>query len=81
MGVALSLSPTKIIAEHLSTLREYARRALVQGEPLTLPEVEDKARRMEEFVALTTCYKCTGKEQVGLLYKELLNRNSPYLAA
>ena len=72
MSVAPSANPTKIIAEHLSTLREYVRRALMQGEPLTLPEEEDKARRMEEFVALTTCYKCTSKEQVGLLYKELL---------
>ena len=72
MSLAPSVNPTKIIAQHLSTLREYARRALVQGEPLTLHEVEDKARHMEEFVALTTCYKCTAKEQVDLLYKGLL---------
>ena len=81
MSVALSVSPTQIIAQHLSTLREYARRVLVQGESLTLHEVEDKARRMEEFVALTTCYKCTAKEQVGLLYEGLFNRDSPYQAA
>ena len=57
MSVALAASPTQIIAQHLSTLREYARRVLVQGETLTLHEVEDKASRIEEFVALTSCYK------------------------
>ncbi len=69
MSLATLANPTQIIAQHLSTLREYAGRVLVQGETLTLDEVEDKARRVVEFVALVTCYKCIATEQVSILYK------------
>jgi hypothetical protein len=68
MNGAELANPTQVIAEHLSTLRIYARRVLVQGETLAPHEVEDKAWRLREFVALTSCYNCTEKEQAGLLY-------------
>ena len=71
MSLATAATPAQIIAEHVSALREYAQRELVQGDHLSFYEIEDKDRRIMEFVALTSCYKCTAKEQVGLVYQGL----------
>ena len=44
MTAAASADPTELMAEHLSVLRVYATRVLVQGENLATSEEEDRAR-------------------------------------
>ena len=71
MVAAPLANPTEIMAHHLSILREYGRRVLLQGDALTLHEAQDKAVRMEEFLAIADSYGCTEKEMVGLLFNRV----------
>jgi len=72
MTTAPIANPTEIMAEHLSVLRAYAKRVLLEGEDLVTHEEQDKAGRLEEFLAIANSYKCTDREIVGLLYKGFL---------
>ncbi len=69
MRAAPSANPAELMAQHLWTLREYARRVLVVREALDSHEEQDRTIHMKEFMAIAGSYKCTEKEMVGLLYK------------
>ena len=68
MRTTLTADPTELMTQHLTCLRGYARRVLVNDEELLLHEEEDKSFRMRKFIAIAMSYKCTEKEMVGLLY-------------
>ena len=63
--------PKESIAQDLSVLREYARKAVGHGEELAPSEAEDRARRMEEFLAVGSSFSLTYKEMVLQIYNEL----------
>lgn len=71
MAELTTRDPRELMGEHAEALREYARRALVQGESLSPEEEEDKAARAREFMALGSTFKLTERELVGLVFRGL----------
>ncbi len=69
MVVATSADPKELMAEHLSALRDYAARILVNRDILTPREEEDRDLRMHQFLDMHASYQCTEKEEVSLLYR------------
>ena len=69
MAVAPLADPIELMAQHLRTLRAYARRVLIDRGTLEPPEDRDRATRVEEFIAIAKPHNCTEREVVGLLYK------------
>ena len=63
----------ELVAEHLTTLKEYAKRVMLHDQPLTAAEQADKAKRMREFLAIGSSFRLTEHEMVGLLFKDLLS--------
>ena len=64
--------PKELVTEHLEVLNEYATRVLLQNKPLTETEEADKARRIQEFMAIGGSFGLPESEIVALLCKELL---------
>ena len=71
MTTLMSGTPRELMTQHREALVEYARRALVYGEFLDQSEADDLAIRMPKFMAVGTSLRCTKRELVMLLYKEL----------
>ena len=69
---AASAHPKEQMADLLATLRSYSERVLVQGDPLSLSEEQDKSSRMSQFFQMGTDHKCTEREMVGLVYEGFL---------
>ena len=63
--------PRASVAQDISVLREYAGRAVVNGEELAPSEAADKGRRMEEFLAVGSTFNLTFKEMVLQIYNGL----------
>ena len=63
--------PKESITQDLSVLRGYAGRSVVHGEELAPTEAADKARRMEEFLAVGSSFNLTFKEMVLQIYNGL----------
>lgn len=63
--------PNRLMAQHQEALREYARRALKNGETLPYYEDEDKALRMREFLAIGSTFELSDKEMVVQLLRGL----------
>ena len=72
MRSAASAHPKEQMADLLATLRSYAKRVLVQGDPLSLSEEQAKSFEMSQFFSIGAEYKCTEKEMVGLVYEGFL---------
>ena len=69
---SLALTDTKgLMAQHVASVKEYARRVVLQGESLALYEEDDRAYRMQEFVAAGSSFRLTEKEMVLLIYRGL----------
>lgn len=64
-----SARPTQKMAQHLSALRVYAMRVLVDEDALSMQEEQDKAVRLREFAEMAGSYRCTEKEIVSLIFK------------
>lgn len=62
------------VAEHLEVLRGYARKVLVDGEPLSHLEQVDKSVRLSEFVNLGISFKLTLKEMIALILKNVYHK-------
>ena len=69
MTAEASVDPAESMRQHLSILRGYATRVLVQGESLGTSEEEDRATRMEELLAIGNSYQFTQKELVAFLFR------------
>jgi hypothetical protein len=69
MVVATSADPKELMVQHLSTLRDYATRILVNRDILTPREEEDRDLRMNQFLDMHASFRCTEKEAVSLLYR------------
>ena len=72
MRSAALAHPKEQMADLLATLRSYAKRVLVQDDPLSLSEELAKSLRMSRFFRMGADYKCTEKEMVGLIYEGFL---------
>ena len=68
MRLGIAKNPSEIVTEHFEALRHYIRRAIVAGEELTQEEEADKDRRLEEYLAIGTSFKCTAAELTVALY-------------
>ena len=62
--MTLAADPKQLMAEHLSTLRQYAKRLLVQDDPLSSAEDADRASRMREYLAVGASFQLTEHEMV-----------------
>ena len=62
------------MAAHVDVLKEYARRTMKSGEPLSQYEELEKAARLEELFDAGTRFGCTEKELVVLLFRGLFDR-------
>ena len=69
MVVATSVDRKELTTQHLTALRDYATRILVNGDILTPREEEDRDLRMHQFLDMHASYQCTEKEAVSLLYR------------
>ena len=58
---------------HLAILKEYAKRVIVSGNPLTPEEEQDRADRIQEFLNIGLSFDLTEKEMVTILYRELFS--------
>ena len=61
-----------IISKHVSVLRSYAKRTLMNGESLDADEERDRRIRVRELLTLGNSLKLTDCQIVTLLYRELL---------
>ena len=59
------------VADHLEALRGYARKAIVDDEPLSRLEQADKSVRLSEFVTLGNSFKLTVKEMIALILSDI----------
>ena len=72
MTTSVQAEPAAIMAEHMTTLREYVRMVLSQDQSLDSSQEHDKERRRQEFLAIGSSFGCTPKELVVLLYKGMI---------
>ncbi len=79
MTAAASTDATQLMAQHLSTLRTYATRVVLNGESLAAHEEEDRSSRMRESLGIAGSYRCTEREMVGLLYRGLFSQTAALL--
>ena len=70
----IAVGSTELMSQHLAAIQGYARRVILQGDVLTSDEEEDRGRLMQEFLAVGSSFKLTGKEMVALIYQEILAR-------
>ena len=70
----VSTKPKDIFADHLSVLRFYAKKYLLDGEKLSLQEDADRLARLQKFAAIGLAYQCTYKDLVTLLYVEVFQK-------
>ncbi len=61
------------LAGHLSVLRGYARRAIIEERTLTDAQQLEKEQRFEKFVELGGFYRMTEREMVSLLLRGVVN--------
>ena len=59
--------PKRTMFQHLTPLRKYAKRVSLHEESLKPWEEADKARRMQEFVAMAKSFQLTDRDIVILL--------------
>ena len=64
------------LAGHLSVLRGYARRAIVEERRLTDAQRLEKEQRFDKFIELCGFYKMSEREMVSLLFRGVLNNSS-----
>ena len=64
--------PRELMAEHLEVLREYCKQVLVREESPVADQEKDKARRMQEFLAMGRSFSVTDKELVVAVFRGLL---------
>ena len=64
----------EIIAQQLTTLREYASKIVLNDGHLTLGEAADQVARMRQFLAAGQSFDLTHKEMVRLLLEELFQK-------
>jgi hypothetical protein len=60
-----------IISQHVSVLRNYARKAVANNEQLDSDEYKDKGIRVKELITLGNSLNLTDKQIVTLLYRGL----------
>ena len=60
-----------IISQHVSVLRSYARKTLIDDESLDSEEEKDRKIRVRELLTLGNSLKLTDSQIVTLLYREL----------
>lgn len=65
------MDPRDMMADHVSTLREYAGRVVVHRASLTSEEEADRAGRMREYRAIGSSFGLTDREMVGQIYRGL----------
>ena len=65
--------PGELLAEHLGTLRDYAKRAFLQGESLADSEAGDRSVRLRDLMDLGEAVGLTEREMIVLLFKDLLD--------
>ena len=67
----LSNELREAMEQNLAALIAYARRTMVDEEPLTPLEESEKSLRMKMYLGMGTSFRCTKKELVELLYRGL----------
>ena len=71
MTTDLTTELREAMEQNLAALVAYARRAMVDGEPLTPLEESEKSLRMKMYLGMGTSFQCTKRELVELLYRGL----------
>ena len=72
MASLIAVGSTELMYQHLAAIQSYARRVILQGDVLTSDEEEDRGRLMQEFLAVGSSFKLTGKEMAALICQEML---------
>ena len=73
MTSSVLANPKERMGNHLVVLRKYADRVLTKGDHLMPWEEADKASRMEDFFEIGASFKCTDKELVAVIIRDLMN--------
>ena len=69
-------NPKMRMGNHLVALKKYAERVLTDGEHLIPWEEADKAARLEDFFKVGQSFKCTERELVAVLIRDLFKQRS-----
>ena len=69
-------NPKLRMGSHLVALKKYAERVLIDGEHLIPWEEADKAARLEDFFNVGQSFKCTERELVAALIRDLFKQRS-----
>ncbi len=67
----------EVVSEHLETLREYARRVILNGDALGPGEELDKDFVFQRFAELGGSCRMTEREMVSLMLRGVLNESPP----
>lgn len=70
-------NPKLRMGNHLVALKKYAERVLIDGEELIPWEEADKAARLEDFFNVGQSFKCTERELVAVLIRDLVKERQP----
>ena len=69
MNSLIGVNPKELMSQHQAALRAYAKRVMVQGDGLTPAEDDDRARRMQEYMAIGRSLNVTHKEMVAVIFR------------
>ena len=69
MNSLISVNPQELMSQHQTALRAYAKRVMVRGDDLTPAEDDDRARRMQEYLAVGSSLNLTRKEMVAVIFR------------
>ncbi len=75
MSASTSTDRIEQFFHHLAILKEYARRVIGGGDPLSTSEEDDRKQRVEQFLDIGLSFDLTEKEMVTILYRELFTAN------
>ncbi len=67
-------NPKLRMGSHLVALKRYAERVLIDREQLIPWEEADKAARLEDFFSVGQSFRCTQRELVSVLIRDLFKQ-------
>ena len=70
MASSIEVEPMDLMAEHLAALRSNVRKVFFQHETLSPEEELDRARRMEQFLAMGRSFNLEEREMIALMLRE-----------
>ena len=74
MAVVVAAHPKELMAQHLETLRDYAKISLQNSGSLTSSEEDDRDERIRELFTMAEVLGLTRRDVVWMLFRQILSK-------